>query len=291
MVVGDSNRLQQMVWNLLSNAIKFTPEGGEVEVRLERVGSHAQIRVTDTGIGIRADFLPYVFDRFSQADSSTTRKFGGLGMGLAMVRHLVELHGGTVRVESSGEGQGATFTVKLPLVTERIEGSSSKQSAPMVKDGLTLGDNCLLDGLRVLVVDDEPDVCELLAVVFDRYGAEVTAVTSAAEALEAIKQSIPDLLVSDIGMPDEDGYALMRKVRSLELELEGRVSAFNEAIPLAKRQEVQAIALTAYASEEDRQKAVEAGFQMHVSKPVEPDVLVAVVAQLTGRTFFEELSG
>lgn len=270
---GDSDRLQQLVWNLLSNAIKFTPEGGRVQVRLERVGSHIQIRVSDTGKGINPDFLPYVFERFRQADATTTRTYGGLGLGLALVRQLVELHGGTVQAESKGEGQGATFTVKLPSMA----GIDSKSSPASATDRMVaqseggVPTSCLpiLDALRVLVVDDEADTRELLTTVLEQCGAEVTAVASVVEALNAIEQLKPDVLVSDIGMPGEDGYALIRKVRALEVERGGWIPA---------------AALTAYARVEDRQQALEAGFQIHVVKPVEPAELVAVVANLAGRT-------
>lgn len=267
-VFGDSDRLQQIVWNLLSNAVKFTPKGGQVQIRLERVHSHVEIVVSDTGKGISPEFLPYVFERFRQADSSTTRSFGGLGLGLSIVRNLVELHGGSVHVESPGEGQGATFTVKLP-----ISSVSSKIEEPRVHP--TLGDplpfDCTpkLDGLRILVVDDEVDARELLIQILVEYGAEVVAVGSADEVIAALKDSRFDVLISDIGMPQQDGYALLRRVRMLEANEGGGI---------------RAIALTAYARDEDRRAALLAGFQCHVAKPVEPGELIGVIGNLTGRS-------
>jgi CheY-like chemotaxis protein len=249
------------VWNLLTNAIKFTPPGGQVEVWLESVGSHAQIQIQDTGIGIRADFLPYIFDRFRQADTSTTRSYSGLGLGLAIVRHLVELHGGTVQAASPGEGKGATFTLHLPLL-QMPKSASSKEQGFAENDRFIL-----LNGLRVLVVDDNADARELLTFILEQHRAEVTAVASATKALEVLAQIEPHILVSDLGMPGEDGYALIRQVRALPLEQGGRIPA---------------IALTAYAKEEDRKRALLSGFQTHISKPVEPEELVAVVASLTG---------
>jgi CheY-like chemotaxis protein/anti-sigma regulatory factor (Ser/Thr protein kinase) len=258
--MGDANRLQQVVWNLLSNAIKFTPPGGQVTVQLEAIGSQAQIRVSDTGKGINSDFLPHVFDYFRQADSTTTRVFGGLGLGLAICRHLVELHGGTIHVQSAGEGQGATFTVRLPLMLTRTE-TSKNDEQPEVSPDLT--------GVRVLLVDDEADTRELIAFILDCHGAEVSTVASAAEALQALMQSKPDVLLSDIGMPDMDGYRLIRQIRTLQPDRGGRIPA---------------IALTAYAGEFDQQQALEAGFQKHVSKPVEPNELACAIANLIGRT-------
>ena len=254
-VLGDPNRLQQVVWNLLSNAIKFTPSGGRVEVCLERNGTQAQIRVSDTGKGISPDFLPYVFERFRQADGSTTRKYGGLGLGLAIVRHLVELHGGTVEAESEGEGKGATFTVRLPLMAV---------AAPPIQEDSQSDGSPDLSGVRVLVVDDEADSRELIAFMLEQYGASVTAVSSAQLALETLPLVKPDLLVSDIGMPEMDGYMLIRQVRSLPLEQGGLIPA---------------IALTAYAGEVDQQQALSAGFQMHLAKPVKPALLAIVVAK------------
>jgi PAS domain S-box-containing protein len=268
-VSGDPVRLQQVVWNLLSNAIKFTPRGGRVQVRLERVNSHVEVSVSDTGAGIPADFLPHVFDRFRQADQKTTRHHGGLGLGLAIVRHLVELHGGTVKAESEGEGRGATFTVLLPVAPVYSVEPSEGRVHPASRDTLPFFD-CpdRLDGLRVLVVDDEPDTREMLKTGLGHCGAEVTAAGSAAEALEALKAGVPDVLISDIGMPDEDGYTLMRQVR---------------ALPAAEGGGVPAIALTAYARVEDRMQALRAGYHMHVTKPVELAELAAIVASLSRR--------
>jgi CheY-like chemotaxis protein/anti-sigma regulatory factor (Ser/Thr protein kinase) len=268
-VSGDAGRLQQVVWNLLANAIKFTDEGGAVCVRLRRAGGDVEVVVSDDGCGIEADFLPYIFERFRQADATTTRRHGGLGLGLAIVRHLVELHGGTVRAESGGEGQGSTFTVRLPVAPvyhAEEEGGRVHPAARSTLPSFELFDR--LDGLRVLVVDDEPDTRETLKAGLGQCGAEVVAVASAAEALEAIEKSAPDLLISDIGMPEEDGYELMRRVRTLPPEVGGRVPA---------------IALTAYARTEDRMHALRAGYQMHVPKPVELAELAAVAASLVRR--------
>ncbi len=268
-VSGDPVRLQQIVWNLLANAIKFTPRGGRVQVRLERVNSHVEVAVSDTGSGIPADFLPHVFDRFRQADQKTTRQHGGMGLGLAIVRHLVELHGGTVRAESPGEGHGATFTVLLPVAPVYHADEESVRVHPAARNTLPafeLFDR--LDGLKILVVDDEPDTREMLKAGLGQCGAEVAVAASAAEALESIGESAPDLLISDIGMPDEDGYELMRRIRRLPAEAGGRVPA---------------IALTAYARTEDRMHALRAGYQMHVPKPVELAELAAVAASLVRR--------
>ncbi|MBW4494465.1 MAG: PAS domain S-box protein [Oscillatoria princeps RMCB-10] len=266
-VLGDAERLQQVVWNLLSNAIKFTPSGGRVEVRLSRAGSSAQIGVSDTGCGISSEFLPFVFELFRQADSSNTRAYGGLGLGLAIVRHLVELHGGCVCAESGGVGRGATFTVRLPLL--HSEGSEERGRKGDWKNSpshsLTPSLSRSLTGLRVLVVDDEPDIREVLTVVLEQYGAEVTAVGSAGEAIAALARKVPDVLVSDIGMPVEDGYTLIRKVRDLQMELGG---------------EIPSLALTAYAREEERRRAIAAGFHMHVAKPVESAKLAEAIASL-----------
>jgi signal transduction histidine kinase/DNA-binding response OmpR family regulator len=268
-VAGDGNRLQQVVWNLFSNAIKFTPDNGRVDVHLRRVNSHVEIVVSDTGQGISAEFLPHVFDRFRQADGTTTRTHGGLGLGLAIVRHLVELHGGTVRADSPGAGQGATFTVNLPLISGGMaQGQGERAHKASVDEGppphyLALG------GLRVLVVDDEVDTRDLIAEVLARGGAEVQTAATASEALGVLERWIPDVLVSDIGMPDEDGYALIKKVRGLDAKQPGWIPA---------------LALTAYAGVEDRMRALSAGFQMHMSKPLDPGELLAVVASLGGRS-------
>jgi PAS domain S-box-containing protein len=255
LVSGDSTRLQQVIWNLLSNAVKFTPSGGQVNIRLERLDSCAQITVSDTGQGIEPDFLPYVFDYFRQSDATTTRKFGGLGLGLAIVRHLVELHGGTVGAESSGIGMGATFTVRLPLMPVQVTLNQPSQSSPSAD----------LNGIQVLIVDDEPDSRDFVAFVLEQARANVLTATTADEALTMLKQSKPNVLLSDIGMPDMDGYMLMQQVRALPLEQGGQIPA---------------IAITAYAGEFNQQQALQAGFQQHVSKPVEPEKLIQVISSL-----------
>ncbi|MHC5599593.1 MAG: hybrid sensor histidine kinase/response regulator [Nostoc sp.] len=259
-VMGDSNRLQQVVWNLLSNAVKFTPTGGRVEIRLMEADKQAQIQVSDTGKGIPPEFLPYLFDYFRQADSTTTRTFGGLGLGLAIARKVVEMHGGNVQAESPGEGLGATFTVELPLLVRseqvRREENESLDCQPQ---------SSLLSDTQVLVVDDEPDIRDLITFILQDYGVEVTAVASAQEALQALSESIPDVLISDIGMPKTDGYMLMREVRTRSPQQGGLVPA---------------IALTAYAGEMNQQQALAAGFQMHISKPVDPDALVKAIVDL-----------
>ncbi|HWS86245.1 MAG TPA: PAS domain S-box protein [Pyrinomonadaceae bacterium] len=268
-VSGDPVRLQQVVWNLLSNAIKFTPRGGRVQVRMERVNSHVEIAVSDTGAGIPPEFLPHVFDRFRQADMKTTRQHGGMGLGLAIARHLVELHGGTVKAESGGEGHGATFTVLLPVApVYHAEGEAARvhPAARSTRPTFELFDR--LDGVKILVVDDEPDTREMLKAGLGQCGADVSVAASAAEAMGAIENSPPDLIISDIGMPEEDGYELMRRIRRLPAEAGGRVPA---------------IALTAYARVEDRMHALRAGYQMHVPKPVELAELAAVAASLVRR--------
>jgi CheY-like chemotaxis protein/two-component sensor histidine kinase len=272
LLLGDANRLQQVVWNLLSNALKFTPKDGRVEIRLERVNSHAEITVSDTGLGISSDFLPFVFDRFRQHDSTTTRSYGGLGLGLAIVRQLVELHGGTVTVVSPGIGQGTTFTVTLPAMIIPQPPSDPEPLNSIVETKPRVEASPSLEGLQILVVDDEADALELLNTILQNNGAEVIAVASVKQALTIIETATdrsPDVLVSDIGMPDEDGYSLIRKLRQLEAQRGGKLSA---------------IALTAYAGSDDRRQALLAGFQMHLTKPVDAAELVAVVASLTGRT-------
>lgn len=269
-VTGDASRLQQVAWNLFSNAVKFTPEGGRVEVRLERSGQgHAQITVSDTGQGIKQQFLPFIFDRFRQADGSTTRKHGGLGLGLAIVRHLVELHGGTISVHSDGEDQGATFTIVLPLRIGRSGSDAGGELSSVVikEERDSFQPSTVLEGLCILVVDDEADTRDLVSTVLTQCGAEVISCGTAAEALTAVLSWRPDLLVSDIGMPEEDGYSLIKKVRQLDQPC-GRIPA---------------VALTAYASTEDRIRILSAGFQMHLAKPVEPQELVTVIANLAGR--------
>jgi signal transduction histidine kinase/DNA-binding response OmpR family regulator len=267
-VAGDGNRLQQVVWNLFSNAIKFTPARGSVNVRLRRVNSHVEIMVSDTGQGISAEFLPHVFDRFRQADGTTTRTHGGLGLGLAIVRHLVELHGGQVHADSLGVGKGSTFTVNLPLINGDRERSEVKSAHQLSVDDGTPPAYSSLDGLRVLVVDDELDTRDLVAAVLARSGAEVQTAATASDAIEALENWIPDVLVSDIGMPGEDGHTLIKRVRELDAKQPGWIPA---------------LALTAYASVEDRMRALSAGFQMHMAKPLDPAELVAAIASLGGR--------
>ena len=268
-VWGDANRLQQVVWNLLSNAIKFTPKGGRVEVRLEcsldnlTDSPYAQIQVIDTGKGIHPEFLPYVFERFRQENSTTTRSHGGLGLGLAIVRYLVEQHGGSVQAFSQGEGMGATFTVQLPLLLgNRESGIGNRNTA---KQSLVSSSHSPLDGLQVLIVDDEADARDLLVTILEHSGARVMAAASAPEAFDLLSQLKVDVLVSDIAMSNMDGYALIRQLRELEAEQGGYIPA---------------VALTAYARESDRTLALEAGFQVHLPKPFDPDELVNVVAQL-----------
>jgi PAS domain S-box-containing protein len=258
-VFGDSHRLRQVVWNLLSNAIKFTPSGGRVEIRLLREADQATIIVSDTGQGISPDFLPYVFERFRQADSTTTRAHGGLGLGLAIVRYLVEQHGGSVEAASPGLGQGATFTVKLPILA--YESQSLSLRPPLLADDSL----SILAGLRVLVVDDEVETCQLLSLMLAGYGAQVKTAASATEALEQLKEWQPDVLLSDLGMPGEDGYELVRKLR---------------ASTSGPGHELLAIALSAYAGAETRKQALAAGFQMHLSKPITHDFLASVIANL-----------
>ncbi|WP_371819356.1 ATP-binding protein [Tolypothrix sp. PCC 7910] len=253
-VIGDATRLQQVVWNILSNAVKFTPSGGKIEVGLTCVGTNAQIQVRDTGKGISAEFLPYVFEHFQQEDGSTTRQFGGLGLGLAIVRQLVELHGGTVGVVSPGEGQGATFTVYIPL---------AKNAVPTLALPASEQQNVNLEGINILVVDDEPDSREFLTFVLTQHQATVTTVASGAEALKVLAQAVPDLLISDIGMPEMDGYMLMQTIRASQPD-----------------QFLPAIALTAYAGELNQQKAIAAGFQRHIVKPIDPNTVVAIAIEL-----------
>ena len=268
-IPGDPVRLQQVVWNLLSNAIKFTPRGGRVQIRSERVNSHLEIVVSDTGQGISPDFLPHVFDRFRQADQKTSRQHGGMGLGLAIVRHLVELHGGTVTATSDGEGTGATFTVTLPITPIYQIDSSGGRVHPAARDLLPPDDGTdRLDGLEILVVDDEPDTRELLKQGLEYCGATVRVAGSANEAVDALVVSVPDILISDVGMPGIDGYDLIRQIRDLPRERGGSVAA---------------IALTAYTRTEDRLQALRAGYDMHVPKPVELAELVAVAVSVARR--------
>ena len=267
MVSGDANRLQQVIWNLLSNAVKFTANGGRVNLTVGQSDGVVEVKVSDTGQGISKHFLPFVFDRFRQADSTTTRQHGGLGLGLAIARHLVEIHGGSIRAESAGEGKGSTFTIKLPATDS---GSRSSLLAASAVEQPSTKPRELLAGLHVLVVDDDTDTLELLTTALARREASVTAVTSATEALEAIKVSRPDVLISDIAMPGADGYDLIERVRSLDNE---------------KMSFIPAVAITAYAKTEDRERALAAGFQIYLAKPVELNELISVVRKAARREF------
>ncbi|MDX6385245.1 MAG: hypothetical protein QOK48_2818 [Blastocatellia bacterium] len=269
-VSGDPARLQQIVWNLLSNAVKFTSRDGWVYVSLRRSESSAELVVRDTGMGIDPDFLPRVFERFRQAESPITRSHRGLGLGLAIVRHLTELHGGTVSAESPGEGQGATFTIRIPLAA--MPSAESLAQRERFEVGEIAPVRAPLAGLRVLLIEDEPDTRELLALTLEASGAEVAAVESAQEALNNLQSSIPDVLLSDIGLPIESGYELIRKVRGLASEA----------------RHVPAVALTAFATDKDRQRALSAGFQVHLAKPVEPDILVETIERLANRNGSEK---
>ncbi len=267
-VSGDSNRLQQVFWNLLTNAVKFTPKGGRVQVLLERVDSHLEVSVIDSGEGIEPEFLPFVFDRFRQADGGTARRHGGLGIGLAIVKQLTELHGGTARVKSSGKGLGSTFTVTLPMTVIHPEPESeSERRHPAVGAVPLLMDTCVeIGGVRVLVVDDEPDARSLIKRVLEDCKAVVTVAGSADEAMKLASAARPDVVISDIGMPGEDGYSLIKRIRALGAEGGG---------------DVPAIALTAYARAEDRMRAMLAGFEQYLVKPVEPAELITLVAVLS----------
>ncbi|HVD92745.1 MAG TPA: PAS domain S-box protein [Vicinamibacterales bacterium] len=268
-VSGDPGRLQQVVWNLLSNAVKFTPKKGRVQVRLERVNSHVEVIVSDTGIGIRPDFLPYVFERFRQADAGPTRKSGGLGLGLAIVRHIVEMHGGTVEAFSEGEGKGATFHVRLPLMILHPQALDLRREHPRTERREALSSLGDLTGIHVLAVDDEDDALTLLRVVLEAAGAVVTTIASPLVALERIAELRPDVIVVDLGMPEMDGFELIKRVRTSTEKLVRRVPA---------------AALTAFARSEDRTKALQSGFEMHLAKPVDPGELVASIATLARRT-------
>lgn len=268
LVKGDPNRLRQVIWNLLSNAIKFTSRGGNVNIDLCCVESNARLTVSDTGEGISDAFLPYVFERFRQAEASISRKQGGLGLGLAVVRHLVELHGGTISAESEGIGHGSTFTVDLPLAEERRDPARAEERRREVERRRNRTDRVRLDGVHVLLVEDDDDSRKLLSTMLKRYGAKVTSTKSAAEALGVFSRELPDVLISDIGMPDEDGYELIRKLRSL---------------PDDKGGSTPAIALTGYASRKDRERALDAGYHKHMAKPVEQAEMMAAIASLVDR--------
>lgn len=271
-VLGDANRLQQVMWNLLSNAVKFTPKHGHIDVALQRVNSEVEISVCDSGEGISSEFLPYVFDRFSQGDGKTTRLHSGLGLGLSIVRQLIELHGGTVNAHSDGPGRGATFKLQLPVlsVNRGLDGKiAASDLLTRVTDGLSIECPPRLDGVRVLVVDDDADTRQMLKAILSECQADVITAASAAEAFKEIERRKPDVLVSDLGMPEQDGFELIKKVRETE-------SADNT-------NRIPALALTAYTKAEDRLRALAGGYQVHLSKPVEPAEFVLVVANLAGR--------
>lgn len=266
-VSGDADRLQQVLWNLLTNAVKFTPKGGRVQVRLQRINSSVEIGVSDTGQGISPDFLPYIFERFRQQDNTKTRRHGGLGLGMAITRHIIELHGGTIRAESPGEGLGATFTVRLPVMilhSDKLPASAqSDDSVSSEKDDLSETDSIRLSGFQILIVDDEADARDLIAFILSEHGANVIAAASVREAVEKFQSLKPDLIVSDIEMPDEDGFSLIEKL-----------NAFNKQ----QKRKIPAIALTAHARPSERLKVLSSGYQIHLAKPVEPAELLAVVA-------------
>ena len=266
-VSGDPDRLQQVIWNLLSNAVKFTPRDGRVQLRLQRVNSHVEVSVSDTGIGIREDFLPHLFERFRQGDSTTTRIHGGLGLGLAIARRIVELHGGRIAAVSPGEGKGATFRVELPVMIVHAEVDSSPRVHPHSEARVSAAEFPTLPDICVLVVDDDPDALGLVREILESAGARVRTATSARSALESIEESVPDVMVSDLGMPGMDGYELIQRIRQAE----------------GPARELPTAALTAYARSEDRAKALRLGFEMHLSKPIDPSELIAAVASLARR--------
>jgi CheY-like chemotaxis protein len=267
-ITCDAQRLQQMVWNLLTNAVKFTPDSGGIEVTYERVDNNVRIIVKDTGHGITPEFLPLVFDRFRQADSSSTRTHHGLGLGLAIVRHLAELHGGHVSVESDGVGKGSTFIISLPITLAVVsDGNAPRKTSNGHRVPRSV--NRQLDGLRISIVDDDADACNLLRFSLEMSGAEVRTSSSVADAMESLRTWRPDLLLTDINMPGEDGYSLIRKLRALDPE---------------QGSEIPAIALTAMARAEDSEQAISAGFQMHIPKPVDIDELAQAIVGLAKRS-------
>lgn len=266
-VSGDFERLQQVVWNLLSNAIKFTPKQGRVQVVLERVNSHIEIRISDTGKGIRPDFLPYVFDPFSQGDAVTTRSHGGLGLGLAITRAIVELHGGTIVAQSEGEGKGSTFTVNIPVMPVSRQISAERLHPKTSWKEISVECPPEVAGLKILVIDDDPDTCDMLRVVLEQCGGIVETANSAGSGFDAFRTWQPAIVISDIGMPEIDGYEFIRRIREYERPL---------------GQKIPAIALTAFARIEDRVRSLAAGYQMHVAKPIEPGELLTIVASLAG---------
>jgi CheY-like chemotaxis protein/nitrogen-specific signal transduction histidine kinase len=267
-IAGDPDRLQQVVWNLLVNAVKFTPTEGRIQVRLQRVNSHVEIVVSDTGEGIAPDVLPAIFDRFRQGDSSSTRRHGGLGLGLALVKHLVQLHGGTVVAHSEGVGRGATFLVSLPLSIAKLPSDESLWFHSMSGSRTTSAGGARLDGIRVVVVDDDSDSVTLLSTILTTAGAAVRGCRSASEALAAVREWRPDVLVSDIEMPVEDGYSLIGRIRAMDPTQGGKMPA---------------VALTAHGRREDRMRTLSAGYSMHVAKPVDPSELTTVIASLAGQ--------
>ena len=269
LVTGDVGRLHQVIWNLLANAIKFTPEGGRVDVSVERVGSHMELNVVDTGQGIDTELLPHVFERFRQAPGAPSGRRGGLGLGLAIVRQLVELHGGTVHASSDGVGRGATFTVRLPIPAAGVHAERASALVERPSSGSIDAPAPRLNDLRILVVDDTADGCALTTLVLTEAGASVKAVASAREALQLLEVDRPDVLISEIDLPDEDGYALLRRIREHEAERGGFLPA---------------ITLTGYARADDRIRALAAGFQAHVTKPLEPVELIAAIANVTGQS-------
>lgn len=266
MVSGDADRLQQVVWNILSNAAKFTPQGGNVEISVSQSTTHVHIQVKDTGPGIEAAFLPYVFERFRQADGSTTRTHGGLGLGLAIVRHLVELHGGTIAVDNREDVGGAIFTIRLPLPSGELRPEALAGAESAAKESQS--EPASLEGLEILVVDDETDALDLITAELAQHGAKATGVTNATDALKVLEERRFDLLVSDIGMPEIDGYELIRRIRKQEL---------------GKDKRIPAVALTAYAGVQDRMQAIVAGYSTHIAKPVDANELITIVASLAGR--------
>jgi signal transduction histidine kinase len=267
-VAGDTNRLQQIFWNLFSNAVKFTPEQGKVCVEAIRTPTGVRISVTDSGVGITPEFLPYIFDRFRQADGSTTRVHGGLGLGLSIVKHLVNLHQGNIEVQSGGKNKGACFTITLPLASTDSAAPENSAKTEPESNGLPASYSKALTGLRILVVDDEVDSRDLVSAILTRCGSVVNCCESTVEALKVIRDWKPDLLVSDIGMPNDDGYALIERVRNMKSK---------------RARQTPAVALTAYVTNEDRERALAAGFQLHVSKPIEPANLVMLIAEVVGR--------
>jgi CheY-like chemotaxis protein len=271
LVSADPSRLKQVIWNLLANAIKFSSEGKQIQIRLDRIQDatieYASIKVSDEGKGISPEFIPQLFNRFSQADSSSTRIHGGLGLGLALVRNLVELHGGTVKAESPGEGKGSTFTVNIPIILNKKDFSRDSKLSSEIKAIENNDEQIKLDGLRVLLVDDEANTSEALTVVLQSFGAEVNCAASASEALEIFQKFQPHVLVSDIAMPGEDGYSLIRKIKLL-----------------GQKGQIPSLALTAYASGEDIKRALDAGYQAHLAKPVDVNNLSRTIARLAGRT-------